>query len=231
MAELILDVKTVPSKYEYGDIIHALNDRSILQSWTEQFCHVKKVGFNSDGLRLHGSLADYFQNTCYNFKFERINRTEIKKTNLKTHAVEIIENIYLDLYLQRRKQHSSHNIFGQNGLEYWYGGHVDYSQKNLDIVWEKIESDLQLAKSDYMMTQPNPRQLQKYLFLSVNDFSDVRGFDLVSHYSNIKYRKWYVVGIEDIVDNMDKVQNIHEIVDIRKIKTFNQAKITKRKFL
>lgn len=169
------------TSYQDGDILFAYNSLYIRSSWAEQL--TIPSGFNIDGLRDVNSVSRlaWFEN-IYQFRFERLNSTQIRKINLTTLDEEIIttgvpdsegNTMFVDEYIRRRKKHISHNIFGFDGSEIYYGGRSNINEANIDLVWENIESLTSHKEIDYHSINHREHTLKNSLIISVNDFSNI----------------------------------------------------------
>lgn len=182
MAEFCLKVKRdeIPEPaYQDGDIIVAVNDRRIKDVHAQHICNRKLAGFNKDGLRPSGSLPEVYLSKIYTFKFERVSKTEIRRTNLLTLEEDILsgtpnqkgEQIDVELFITRRKKHHNHAIFGKPGEEYWFGGYQDNSDTKLDEVWQEIEARTAFRKVNHTKWPFTPHELRQFLVLPVNNFT------------------------------------------------------------
>lgn len=182
MAELMLKIGDHPSgldeHYKDGDIVCAFSNRRIRSVHAEHICRLDNFGFNKDGLR-PSSLASKFYEAVYQYKFERISKTEIRRTDLVTLEQEIFshipnvngEYIHLESYLARRIAHPNHKIFGtQKGKEYWYGGKVSSNHTTLDKVWSAIETDTAERAINYTKWPLTPAEKRIFLGVGVDDF-------------------------------------------------------------
>jgi hypothetical protein len=117
------------------------------------------------------------------YKFERVSRTEIKRTNLITFEKEIFgpipnakgEQIDVELFLKRKMNHPNNVIFGATeGQEVWFGGRRDITETKLDIVWDKIETDTTYRRNQTKFTRwPfTPKEKRIVLILPTDDFDD-----------------------------------------------------------
>ena len=185
MAELYLKIG-VGAKYEDGDILCAMNNRRIRCVHAQHIC--KPITFNSDGLREINSVSDYFMSKTHRYKFQRISSTEIKRIELATMQEETISNIpnakgeymAVALFVQRRIANPKHRVFGSTGAEYWYGGTIDYSDKNLTDIWNKIETDTPLRESNFTLWPAGDRDLKDHFGISVDNFTETEAEDFVS---------------------------------------------------
>lgn len=183
MAELILKIGGVndnPSRYQDGDIVCAFNNRRIRTVHAEHLCHVKDLPFNSDGLNPINTLPYYWHELTHQFKFERIARFEIQRTNLLTLESDVInatpnaKGEYMDvpLFIERQKQAPMHRIFGTEGREVWFGGNIDFSHAKLDKVWQKIEQMTPKREVDYQLWPLSSHEKKNFLALPVEDFDE-----------------------------------------------------------
>jgi len=181
MAEVVLKVGAVsrdPLTYQDGDIICAFSSLDVKHVHAQHFCHIKKAGFTSEGLRPN-SLARILQEQTYTYKFERVSRREVKRTNLINADQEIFglkpnakgEMIHVREYLARRLKHPLHRIFGRSGAEVWYGGRTVISHARLDAVWNAIAAETGKLESAHRLWPLSPTEKRHFLALSVDDFS------------------------------------------------------------
>ncbi len=182
--------------YEDGDILSVFNRRCIRGMWADNICQPRNFGFNSDGLRNPGTLPEKYQENAYQFRFERISATEVRRTDLKTLDQVVLgptptlidgtqQYIFVDEFIARRKSNSRHKIFGSDGAEIWYGGKLDVSWTKLDTIWEEIESRSlaelgeQKNEVDHRDWPATARELSRFLIVSVNDFDDATAATLI----------------------------------------------------
>ncbi len=190
MPHLTLKIGTVGPDplYQDGDIVCAFNDRRIKCCHAEMICHPRKEGFNSHGLRIPKGLAQLFYDNTHQYKFERLNKVEMKRINLITGEEEIFgatpntngEYIDVPLFISKRISNKNHVIFGQEGREYWYGGKKDFSTKNIGKVWINIEDRTVFKESDHKRWPFSHREKKAFLIIDTDDFGDVVSDLLVS---------------------------------------------------
>lgn len=169
-----------PGQSDDGDVLVAVNNRRIQSVHAQHICHKDKIGFKPDGYREAGTLLDMMLSKTRQYKFERISRTEIRRTNLKTLDQDVIgpnanaDGEYMDvpLYIERRLRHPKHLIFGTPGNEYWYGGNTDQSQTAVDAVWTEIEARTPNRKADFTQWPFTDTELRHYAIRSVADMTD-----------------------------------------------------------
>lgn len=145
-----------PSSYKDGDIVQAFTLDEIYYHHAQQKCNVRNFGLDEvTGNRSPEQLLIKFLEKTKTYKFERLNSNEVKRTNLITNEVSILnktpnadgERIDAHAYLVRRLKKASHLIFGKSGREYWYGK----ERNNIDVgaVWNDIETHTNFLQSDH----------------------------------------------------------------------------------
>ncbi len=158
MAELVLKVnsKAGSESFKDGDILHCWTNRRIKCIHAEVICNVMKFGFTGDGRRPE-SLARKFRQHTFQYRMDRVNRTEVLRTNLITLAQDTISNvpngngeyIHVQAFLDRQLAYNRHTIFGPIGSEFWFGGRKDFGHTKLDLVWNDIETDTPEREVDH----------------------------------------------------------------------------------
>lgn len=188
MAELLLKVGTVgpDPRYQDGDIVCAWNDRMVSQRHLSILSHPRRL---APGHRLVDSNTfDYCAALC-KYKFERISRTEVRRTDRDDIlAIEVFsatpnikgEQIHLEEFISRRLKHNNHRIFGTPGSEIWFGGNRDYSTVRLDTIWDAITIREGLLKADHVEFPITDTEKRHFLPISIVDLSDVEVFAFLS---------------------------------------------------
>lgn len=187
MPEVLIKIGAGAS-YEDGDILCAFNRRRTRQCHMECVCHPWKESVTRDGLRPSDGLAEWMHKTCYQYRFERVNRHEVLRTDLITGETMLLgpkpnedkQHIFVEEYLARRKRAAAPTggpkkaIFGEEGHEIWYGGQIDCSDSKLDIVWAKIaEKTGRLESEEEFQLWPMGRlDIRHHLAVRTVDFSD-----------------------------------------------------------
>lgn len=168
-----------PNKYQDGDVVCCFNARRISAAHVSGICHHRHAPLTGDGLRADG-IAQQFQELTYQYKFQRVSRAEIKRITLATMDEEILgptpnakgEYIDVQAFIDRRKEHLLHRIFGATGAEYWYGGRESRDPATLDLAWQLIEADTPLRKADHLRWPLSPLEKRHFLGLPIEDVSD-----------------------------------------------------------
>lgn len=177
MAEVVININS-GSVFEEYDILRAFNNNRIHRCHAEMICALKN--FNSDGLRPRGTLNERFLEKTMQYRFERVSRKEVKRTNLWTNEIEIFGPLAMDveLYLEKHLSHSNHKIFGTLGNEVWYSGSMRWDL--LDDIWLDIEDSTGLLRAAHDQWPLRPRDLQSFFAITTEDFSDDVAHELES---------------------------------------------------
>ncbi len=162
-----------PSSYKDGDIVQAFTLDEIYYHHAQQKCNVRNFGLDEvTGNRSPEQLLIKFLEKTKTYKFERLNSNEVKRTNLITNEVSILnktpnadgEGIDAHAYLVRRLKKASHLIFGKSGREYWYG--KERNGIDVNAVWNDIETHTDFLQSDH--TRFPFSDIEKRTFLAIN---------------------------------------------------------------
>lgn len=190
MAELLLKIGDAanksPESYKDGDVLCAMNQCRIRYVAAQHIC--KPHEFTRDGLRASGSVCEKLLFHTYQYKFERISRTEINRIDLSTMQVETFgpipnergEKINVPAYLQHALKNPRHRIFGTSGAEVWYGGRTTCNNVTLNKVWADIEMMTPEREINHQKWNWAPREHQIFLALIVEDFDNAVREELVS---------------------------------------------------
>ena len=155
MAEILLKIRP-GSGYVDGDVLCAFTDRHIRCVHAEHICHPQHAGFTRDGIRPAG-LSERFLDCVYQYRFERLNRTQVKRVETDVLGQVIAEDVFgpesidVAVFVARRLKHPKHRIFGKAGREAWHGGRTDVSLSAVNKSWELIQ-----AHSDHRDRNPCP---------------------------------------------------------------------------
>lgn len=260
MAELVLKIRDHPdvTGYKDGDIVCAFNQRRIRCVHAEHICHIKNTSFNGDGLNVEG-VARKFQEFIYQYKIERVSKTEIKRIELSSMKEEILSNIpdakgqaidvpyfifrrlnKFDLITETIIPNLRHRIFGTKGNEFWYGGRVDVSNIVLDNVWNMIEIDTPNLESNFTLWPLTDTEKKEFLGLKINDFGETEAQQFVES-------EYKIVGEEEVLQkkrrrNIDwqsmslpvtkkDIEDATKSIDIREQVTLNKDVDIKTKSL
>lgn len=224
--------------YEDEDVLVAKNRRAIRCCHAEHVCHVKHVALNRDGLRVADSLPDMMRSHVYQYKCQRVSRTEINRITLATLDEELMFEIDLPGWIRKRLRHARHGIFGSTGREYWYDGRFNATHAALDKVWTEIEGRTASREVDHVHWPFTPAELRQVLTISVDDFDDTESGKLTAPLMDdsdpldpvmVKKRKRHVNwrALQDVVgaDVLDKEVS----VDIRSVRKHIRATIVDTK--
>ncbi len=193
MAGLALKVGAVssnPQHYQDGDILAAFNRRRIRCVHAQHICHVKNAGGGVGVHRILGHVSqDFFEKTLQ-YRFERVNRNQVRRVTLSTLDEVIIDSMpslidgkmqhmEVDEYIVRRLTHARHRIFGTTGGEVWYGGRTDVSHTSLDLVWEAIEAKTPHLETSFTEWPAGSQDLKSHLFVKIDEFTEDESSELV----------------------------------------------------
>lgn len=182
MGEIVLKVGTnLPPEpaYQDGDIVQAFSVRDIQFTHAERIMHPGNFSRQSSGLLTNDTLAQAYCEIMYQYRFERVSTTEIRRTNLFDTRVDILSNrpnargerIDVPLFVERRLSNANHMMFGSPGREIWYGGMKLYNAPNLTELWNEIETDTRLRRADHTKFPLTRREKQSFLVIKVDDFT------------------------------------------------------------
>lgn len=184
MAELVLYVSadtTIPStRFQDGDVIQAFTQRRVWATHAQHYCHRKLAGFNADGLRPAGSLAETWYALTHEFKFVRVGSSVERHHLWEPGVVDVLgatpnaagEHIVVEDYVRLRKLHPRHKLFGAAGAEVWYGGRMTESASVVDAVWTAIETQTAYRKADHPWWPLSLQERMHFLALPVTDITD-----------------------------------------------------------
>jgi len=197
MAEWALKIGDSPTlgHYQDGDIIDVFNRRRIRLAHADMICHPRIAGKKVGGL-LNGTqplLEKYYQRQSQ-YKWERVSRTEIKRTNLWTLAEVVygstpIEDpdrkghmihCHVDELFKFRLKSAKLPIFGEKDREIEYGGNLKRDAATVELLWDDIEHDTPLRRADHDIWPAGVADLRVHLFVSVDEFDDAEAEDLKS---------------------------------------------------
>lgn len=196
MAELIININN-QSTYEDGDILCAFTDKQVLGTHAQQICHYQHHGFTNDGLRPDGK-AKQFLDCIYQYRFERLNHTQVKRIetdhlgNVLAEEIFGEESMNVDQFVRRRLKHAKHRIFGTTRAEIWHGGKSDFSQEAIDQAWVIVQNGCDCRNTpgecpccgqDHTLWPMGRLDVRHFLCTQIENFSDVEQQALVSEFS------------------------------------------------
>jgi len=173
LAELLLKVGD-GAGYVDGDCLCAFTDHRISCCHAEMICHPGKAVLTGVGLRDNTAVARDYLDTVYQYRFERVNRTQVKRIALATMTEEIFgpESMDVDLYIKRRLRHGRHRIFGTVGAEVWHGGRQEKSPAKMAQVWNAIETKTPLRKADHNLWPMGRLDVKHHLAIRASDMTE-----------------------------------------------------------
>jgi hypothetical protein len=245
MAELLLKVG-VGTNFADGDVLCAFNRRRIRCCHAQHHCHFRKAPRNDSGLIVVSALArDWFEAT-HQYRFERVSAEQVKRVVIATSEEELFgplpnargEHIDVRRFLARRKLNPLHRIFGEDGMEYWYGGRIDMSHTKLDLVWNAIETKTLLREAAYRRWPMGERDLRSHLAIAVDDFDDVAAAALESPEIDddgrtVLRKRLHRIDWEARLSldstTRDAIRDRNQTVDIREATTFTRSVVVEQK--
>jgi hypothetical protein len=238
VAEILL--KSVPSgAVKDGDIIAAINDRSILLTHATRICKQNAARMRNGNLATGTLLHKFYEHTS-EYRFERISKDEVRRVDIKTldevvfsktpKLIDYLEQrIDVEIYLRHAKTANNLFIFGNEGSEIWYGGTKDYSLETLDKLWGGIETGSGLLKSDHQKWEYTPHEKRGFFAFSVDDFDDETAAEYIAVKPKTTERK-YRLNYEIVISgkSIDHVRDPTLEKDTRKT-VLNRADIITEK--
>jgi hypothetical protein len=245
VAELLIKAtKGFPDfrRYQDGDVVCAFNQNHIKLKHAFHICSPLNFNLNKWRLRPDGLLR-FFCDKTFKYRFERISKTEVKRTNLNTNNEEIFsdksnlkgEYIYVQQHINYMKKNANHYIFGRAGEEIWYGGERNFSNDVVSSIWEEIEKETPYKEVDFYFWPLGKEEKKHFLALSVNDFSDFEANQWIKPSFNenneiIRVREYFVDWrILSLPVKEKDIKNLHAPIDIRKDIQLNTDLIVERK--
>lgn len=181
MAELVLATRQSSglTPFEDGDIIHGFNRRRIETVHVDHICHPWKETPDADG-RIPDNLAKPMYDARYEFRFERISKTEARKIRIATRElVKIVgpDTADIDAFVRgalsrKRGDNAKRAIFGTPGREIWYGGRVSWETTRINALWAAVESRSPLRRADHQLFPLGRSTRSKTLVVRVPEFDD-----------------------------------------------------------
>ncbi|MEM8973618.1 MAG: hypothetical protein AAGD43_16285 [Pseudomonadota bacterium] len=189
MADIVLKVGAA-SGYEDCDVLCAFNDRRISQVHAEHIASPKlrpdlnpRIGSADRGFIVRGTLAEVMCSQVFRYRFERQSKTAVKRIDLITKQEVIIDGtpriidgkrqaMDVELFIKRRILKDNHGIFGNEANAVWYGKARIPGKANLSDVWDRIEDEAKLMRSDHTLFPLTERERAVHLPIAFADFDD-----------------------------------------------------------
>lgn len=184
---LLLKIGTVgpDPAYQDGDIVIAQNRRRVRHIHADELCH-PRLAERGAGARISlDSLARRMNDELYQYRNERIGPLTIARYNLFAGGdpdIITAPDIDVPAFVARRLAvgPTQQKIFGAEGAEVWYGGHMRLTNADLDRVWAKIEEHSAHRESNFGDRPLGPVEARTMLAVRVDDFDDDEAAALVS---------------------------------------------------
>lgn len=174
MPELAIKVSDSPS-FRDGDVLEPFNRRRIRATHAQHICSLRNAGFNADGLRPTGSLADRYLLLTSEYLFRRVGDRQVERVDLfqsQTTTLMSVDALDARKQVSDRLRHPRRPLFGRRGAEHWYGGRVSTDHATLDAVWEQIHLHSQLREQNHTRWPATDSELRNHLFITTDDFDD-----------------------------------------------------------
>jgi len=231
MAELLLKIEN-GSGYEAGDIICAFSRMAIQWTHSTLLCRAD-APFTRDGLRRDNTLYWHLSENTYDYKMQRVSKTEVLQTEIATGDTILVgpeanangHHMDVEHYLQRRLEYPRHRIFGTPGAEYWYAKERPTPSKVLSL-WNKIETFSPHREADHRDWPLTPKEKRHFLGIGTVDMTPQEAANLVAAVETDEERpvrlkkRANFVDIDTLVSGKTgtDVRNPSKEVDIRHIK-------------
>ncbi|HAA73291.1 MAG TPA: hypothetical protein DCE55_29385 [Planctomycetaceae bacterium] len=182
--------------YKDGDVLAAFSDERICCVHAEMICDVRKFGMNSAGLR-PDSLAKTYLSKTAKYMFERVSKTEVRRTTLATGDKVLFDDVpkmvdgkmqhmFVEEFLRRRVKSDKHLIFGKTLLEaVWFGG--GSTPDNIAEVWDEIENLTAKRRDDpeCKIWPAGQQDLKSHLFVETVNFTSEEANNVTSPQNQI----------------------------------------------
>ena len=179
MAELAIKIgdSGSPTGYKDGDVLCTFNTRRILWVHAQHICWPRVNGRKVAG----PLLAKMFERTRQ-YKWERVSKDEIKRTNLWTLAEVVYGSKPIDdpdrpghkIHCNVAEHFAFHQASGKLPLfgDTHYGGRSKSDAATVAFVWDDIEADTPHRRTDFQRWPTGVDDLKEHLFLPTDDFTD-----------------------------------------------------------
>lgn len=236
MADIVLKVGSA-SGYEDCDVLCAFNDRRISQVHAEHIASPKlrpdlnpRVGSADRGFIVRGTLTELLCSKMFRYRFERQSKTAAKRIDLITKEELIIdgtpriidgklESMDVELFIKRRIMEDNHGIFGSEANAVWFGEARVPDKSNLSDVWDRIEDEAKLMRSDHTLYPLTDRERAVNLPISFADFDDEAASSYVSPLIDetgvVKKRASLIEYPKIFADRSEKINDRSLIEDLR----------------
>jgi hypothetical protein len=235
--EIVLAVRD-QTGYQSGDILCAFNQKRIGLVHASHICHPKKFGFSSSGLRQPGTLLERMLRRSYQYKFQRVSRTEVERMDLATLDVEIFSDktrprAHVEQYVFQRKLHARHLLFGSPGREYWFLGRY---RPDVDAIWAEIEEHSPERRVDHQLHPLSERVKRAFLALRLSaDFDDQAAADMtaqeVDEEGTVLRKRTHMVDWRalDLGVLARDIEDRSLAIDVRELVSLDRAAVVRQK--
>jgi len=189
MAELMIKTSDngLDPQWRDGDTMLAFNNLRIHNVYAEMICRSGNLD-KDDGKWIDEALAEMHFATMYQYKTERLSKTEVRVTN-QWESKSIIKNgvpnehgnvMHVDQFFRGRLLSKPHLVFGTPGAEVYYHGRSRYLDAEDTYIWNQIEARTNKRKVDYNSYPKGIEDRFQNLVITVDDFDNATWSDLES---------------------------------------------------
>ncbi len=189
-SELVVSKRVTPD-FDVDDFVSIGTARGALMESSEVLYRADKSRKKANGLRDETTLNYLFCKMTKQFLMKRISNGTVERTRFFTSDSTGItrvtfkdtlnntangdgERIDVPNFIKRRLKHDRHNIFGEVGVEQWFGGRTDGTFETLSTFWDSVlvSEPSSMSKREAMERDYSVHFLKKYRVFRMQDISD-----------------------------------------------------------
>jgi hypothetical protein len=242
VANLAIKIGDSPtlSLYEDGDLVDAFNRRRIRLCHADRICHPRINGVKVGGQlgTAYPLLEKYYQRQAQ-YRWERVSRTEVKRTNLWTLAEVVYGSTPIEdpdrpgrmIHCHVEEHYGFHDrsrklpLFGTVGAEIEYGGNSKRDGATTELIWDDIEAATPLRRVDHDLWPASVAELKHFLFVATDEFDDAEELktpltklvpvteENPDGIEIVKKRKHYIDWKADVAASVGNTANEADVLD------------------
>ena len=166
-------------QFSEGDILGAFSNLDIWVRHVEMICNVNKATRDNNGYIVSSSIAKDLYEQFYQYRLERVSRTEVNRINLLGSGEEVVSGLAVQQFVDNVKTKRNHRLFGTTNREIWYEGDIDKSLAKVDNIWTAIEAKTELLKADHGKWPWGTIGRRAHFFIVVDDFDQAEKYRLI----------------------------------------------------
>ncbi len=173
MAEIVVkigDAGAGADQYKDGDIVDVFNSNRALFHRTQHVCNMKR--FRNGSYIISGSPTEIMLKNSMQYKFERVSRTEVKRTDIVARTTDTITYADTNVHFLARAADNKFATFGSLNNEVYYDGNFNLTPAVIGAIWDKLEATTSEVRTDYNTWVFTDRILKSFLCICVDDFDD-----------------------------------------------------------